>query len=66
VACKGGKETPGANFGFSALVTETILLGNVAQRVGDRLVWDRAGMKATNAPAAQPILQPAYRPGWTL
>jgi predicted dehydrogenase len=65
-ACKGSKEAPGANFGFSALVTETILLGNVAQRTGERLVWDRAGMKAVNAPAAQPLLQPAYRAGWTL
>lgn len=65
-ACKGSKSAPGANFGYSGLVTEAILLGNVALRTGERLVWDRAGLKAANAPAAQPLIRPEYRPGWTL
>jgi len=65
-ACKGSRNPPGANFAFSSLVTETILLGNVASRAGERLVWDRAGLRAANAPAAQPFIRPEYRPGWTL
>jgi hypothetical protein len=65
-ACKGSRNAPGASFGFSGLVTETILLGNVALRTGERLVWDRASLKAANAPAAQPHIRPEYRPGWTL
>jgi predicted dehydrogenase len=65
-ACKGGKQTPGANFEFESLVTETIQLGNVALRTGERLTWDRAAMKATNAPAAEKFIRPAYRGNWTL
>ena len=65
-ACKGGKDAPGANFEFSGPVTETILLGNVALRTGEKLVWDKANLKASNAPAAQPHIRPEYRPPWTL
>lgn len=65
-ACKGGPDAPGANFEFSGPVTETILLGNVALRTGARLVWDRAGLKAANAPSAQPFIRPEYRPGWSV
>ena len=64
-ACKGGKAAPGANFEFSALVTETILLGNVALRTGERLTWDRANLKADVA-AAQQFIRPEYRQGWVL
>ena len=63
-ACKGGKGATGANFEFSAGVTETIQLGNVATRIGRRLEWDKANMKA--APAADKIIRPEYRQGWTL
>ncbi|MBE3070473.1 MAG: Gfo/Idh/MocA family oxidoreductase [Planctomycetes bacterium] len=63
-ACKGGPKPPGANFGFSGPVTEAILLGNVALRTGERLVWDGPGLKATNA--AAPLIQPEYRQGWSL
>ncbi len=65
-ACKGAKTVPGANFEFSDLVTETILVGNVALRAGERLVWDRAGLKAANTAAAQGLVRPEYRKGWTL
>jgi len=36
-AAIGGKTKPGGNFEFSALVTETLLLGNVASRTGQKL-----------------------------
>ncbi|MBM4038441.1 MAG: Gfo/Idh/MocA family oxidoreductase [Planctomycetes bacterium] len=65
-ACKGSRNAPGASFGFSGLVTEAILLGNVALRTGERLLWDRANLKANNVPAAQPVIQPEYRRGWAL
>lgn len=65
-ACKGGKARPGANFEFSGLVTESLLLGNVSLRMGERLVWDRANLQASNAPAARRLLQPERRPGWSL
>jgi predicted dehydrogenase len=65
-ACLGKKVTPGANFEFSASVTEGLLLGNVALRLGQRLTWDAANLKAVNAPAAKPYLQPDRRSGWSL
>ena len=63
-ACKGEKIVPGANFEFSAGVTETIQLGNVALRTRERLTWDKASMKTT--PAADKIIRPEFRQGWTL
>ncbi len=65
-ACKGEKMKPGASFEFSGLVTEALLLGNVALRAGERVVWDRAGLKAANLPAAQALIRPEYRGGWKL
>ncbi len=65
-ACKGRKATPGANFEFSGLVTETLQLGNVALRVGQRLEWDRPGLKAVNAPGTQQYIRPEFRGEWTL
>jgi predicted dehydrogenase len=65
-ACKGGKTKPGANFEFSGMVTETLLLGNVALRTGRRLLWDRAQLQVPNVAAANAIIRPERRPGWEL
>ncbi len=65
-ACKGGKTKPGANFEFSGVVTETLLLGCVAQRTGQKLVWDRANLKIVNQASAQAYVRPECRQGWSL
>ena len=65
-ACKGGKDKPGGNFEFSGLVTETLLLGNVATRVGEKLNWDRSNLKVTNSDVAQGYVRPKRRDGWEL
>ena len=65
-ACKGGKVKPGGNFEFAGMVTETLLLGNVASRSGKQLTWDQAQMKVTNDAAAQKMVQPERRAGWEL
>jgi predicted dehydrogenase len=65
-ACKGGKTRPGANFEFSSGVTETLLLGNLALRTGEKLLWDSAGMRISNSPAADQLVRPGRRPGWEL
>jgi len=65
-ACKGGKDRPGGNFVFSGMVTETLLLGNVATRVGEKLTWDPAKLKITNSDAAQKYVSPERRKGWEL
>jgi predicted dehydrogenase len=65
-ACKGSKVKPGGNFEFSGLVTETLLLGNVASRTGQKLNWDRANLKVPNSEAAQKFVSPERRKGWEL
>lgn len=65
-ACTGGKNKPGANFEFSGIVTETLLLGNVALRTGRRVVWDSANLKAVNDEKAGPYIRPERRKGWEL
>jgi predicted dehydrogenase len=65
-ACKGGKVKPGGNFEFSGMVTESLLLGNVATRSGQKLDWDRGGMKAVNLDSAQKYIRPERRSGWEL
>jgi predicted dehydrogenase len=75
-ACKNGGTT-GSNFDFASLVTETVLLGNVAIRTGQKrpwgqaltrqkLNWDGLNMNVTNVPEANEYIQQPYRSGWTL
>ncbi len=64
-ACKSGQRA-GADFEYSALLTEICLLGNIAKRVDARIEWDGPGMKVTNLPQAQKYVQTPYREGWTL
>ena len=65
-ACKGGKVKPGGNFEFEDLVTETLLLGNVAVLTGQKLTWDRANLKVNNSDLAQKYIRPERRKGWEL
>ena len=65
-ACKGGKVKPGGNFEFEGMVTETLLLGNVACRTGEKIAWDRGTMRANNSDFAQNMIRPERRPGWEL
>jgi len=62
-ACKGGKPSL-ANFDYAGWTTEANHLGNVAYRVGKKLQWDAAAMKATNAPEADRFIRREYRKGW--
>jgi len=64
-ACKGSKTKPGGNFEFSGMVTETLLLGNVATM----LVAARLGplnLKVTNSGQAEKFIRPERRPHWEL
>jgi predicted dehydrogenase len=65
-ACKGGSVKPGGNFEFSGMVTESLLLGNLAVRSGEKLNWDRSSLKITNSDAAQKDVRPDRRNGWEL
>ncbi len=66
-AIMAGKPTTAlSNFDYAATMTEAILLGNVAMRVGKKIEWDGEQMKATNAPEAAQFVKREYRKGWEL
>jgi predicted dehydrogenase len=64
-ACKGAKPAL-ANFEYAALLTEVVVLGNVALRVGKKIEWNGEDMKATNCPEAAQYVKPEFRKGWEL
>ena len=57
---------PGSNFTYAAPFTETILLGNIALRVGKgkKLEYDGPNMKFTNSDEANKYVTKEYREGW--
>lgn len=64
-ACKGG-EPACSNFLVSGPLSEVVLLGNIALRMGKKLYWDGENMKFTNAPEADEFVHRPYREGWNL
>jgi hypothetical protein len=71
-ACKGG-EPAGSNFDAAGPLTEVVLLGNVALRMGQqlyekgmKLYYDGPNMKVTNLPEANKYIRNEYREGWSL
>ncbi|MGE5610179.1 MAG: Gfo/Idh/MocA family protein [Bacillota bacterium] len=64
-ACKEGTPTT-CNFAYAGPLTETVLLGNIAYRSGQKLQWDPATLTIPNAPSAAQYLRRDYRNGWSL
>ncbi len=63
-ACKtGGKTT--CNFDYSGALTETVLLGTVAYRLGKGFDWNAKELKASE-PGAERFIRKEYRKGWAL
>lgn len=56
-----------SNFDIAAYLTEIILLGCVALRVGEGapIEWDGPGMRSTNRPEAAAFVKRNNRAGWT-
>ena len=54
-------------FEYGASLTETVFLGNISWRVGQKeICWDRKAGKITNLPEANKYLDKEYRKGWEL
>ena len=64
-ACHGG-ERAGCHFEWAGLLTECVLLGNIAIRIGKELQWDAQAMRFTNDEAANKLVKEEYRSGWSL
>ena len=66
-ACKANQpDLALTNFEYAGLLTEAMLLGNVAIAAGKKIDWDGPNLRVTNAPEAQKLLHREYRKGWTL
>lgn len=52
------------NFDYSAMLTETVLLGNVAIRTGKKCEFDGEKCEVTNAPEANKFIKKDYRKGF--
>ena len=67
-AIKAGKKST-TDFSYSGLLTETMLLANIAVRAKKHktiLEWDGAKMKFTNLPEANEFVHKEYRLCWSL
>ena len=66
-ACKDRRpEDAKAGFAYSGLFTEALLVGNLAVRLQQRIEWDAAAMRASNAPAADALIRKHYRKGFAI
>jgi predicted dehydrogenase len=64
-AIRGEIEQPFSNFGIAGLLSEAMLLGNVAIRqTGKKLDWDGDKLQFTNNEDANKFLRRAPRSGW--
>jgi len=60
-------EQPSDGFDYGGLLTETILLGNIAVRYpGETLEWDAGAMRITSLEDANRWLTRDYREGWEI
>jgi hypothetical protein len=63
-ACKGGS-IASSNWNYGGPLAEVALLGVLALRFpGQRLEWDARGLRVTNFPAANSLINPPSREGW--
>ena len=58
------KTQPGANFEYASKLTEVVLLGNLAIRLGRPIQWDSANLKVKGLPEADALIKREYRKGW--
>ena len=65
-ACKGGTSAMSNFTDYSGPLTEMVLLGNVAIRVGKRVVWNSEKLQAVDLPAANQYIRREYRKGWEI
>jgi hypothetical protein len=56
---------PLSNFAYASVLTEALLLGNLALRTGAPVEWHAETMHAGNA-AADAYIRPTFRAGWSL
>jgi len=63
-ACRGGPAAFCRFDGFAAELTETMLVANLALRLGQKISWDADKMETHGSPEAAPYIKRGYRTGW--
>jgi predicted dehydrogenase len=64
-ACRGeGKAL--SNFGYASVLTESLLVGDLALRVGKDIQWDSRTMRAVGCTEADQYIKPQIRKGWSI
>ena len=53
-------------FSYSGPLTETVLLGNVAYRSGESIIWNSEEAKIGDSEVANQLLRREYRDGWAV
>ena len=61
---KGEGPRCGSNFDYAAPLTEVILLGSLAIRLGHRIDYDAENMEITNVPGLEQLIKEPVRRGW--
>ena len=64
-AIRGEGPKPVSNFiDHAAPLTEMVLAGNLAVRLGKKIDWDAANLDARGQPEVKAMLKRSYRSGW--
>lgn len=63
-AVRGNVESSCSNFDVAAVLTESVLLGNMSLRTNSKIVWDAEKLACADNPAANALVKPAMREGW--
>jgi hypothetical protein len=64
-ACRGGPQSPGS-FLNAGPISEAVNLYAIAERTGQRLLYDAANTRITNSQEANRYLSREYRKGWEI
>ena len=69
IECIRTGDRPGSDFSYAGPLTETVLLGVIASRIGSEggeLLWDAEALRVTNSDKANRFVKEDYRTGWTI
>ena len=64
-ACKGGPPAS-SNFQYGARLTELVLLGVLALRLGKRIAWDAVNLRVPGVAEADALINEPRRKGWEI
>jgi len=64
-ACKGGPAAQ-SSFAYASTLTEGLLVGLLAVRIGKKITWDEKQMRAVGCPEADAYIRPTFRAGWEI